>query len=778
MSNEISRVYQFLASFNKDGKDWKDVADSNDDGFVIKAEFRTLMEDFDWNGETSKESKNDLINQFWKTIDTNKSTSKIGTSKIRNANALDNKEVESMEYRITGYEKLNNYIANLNCPSLIKDKATWKQKINESLLSKVEEYLNTNKPIEELDAYLNEIGNGVQNMTTADMFADQYINGNEIQGILKQYNYVYDKDTELYEIISNFVKNIPADATANSIQETVINIVDAYLATAGLRENKGNIDLSQYGYEVSEHSGINEIQKSVLTKVITDNLAAIKNEPNYEKYKDVYDKAIADFINNTVDGASYSDFENLKNVGINEFKADDSYKNIGAMIVVKDVFASEDLKKAIANAVTDTFANKIISAKEGEIPVYDEIVDEAIQKAINGDFDKNGAVDKTKLQEWVVNEIKLRLTEFYPNNLEGVELSDMNPTYDALVYSADAKSDTNKHKEIALSYCTVISARGSAFADAVKEVFGDFKTTISNMTTGEIEQKMTILKTKIMEIHEISTYTVANWGNIPNDVSLGVNKTRAYALDAVVNDKESRAISSAKITYKVDGQPTSGSMSVKGGAAAGTVNKVNVEVLVNGINVGTKTITVTTIDMRISSDSIQNVKNWSGTAPNGVTVMREARGNDVGTAISRNDFDDLYNNNQIICLGFYKDDDKYNWTKSGKDEITKKLMNLGSYVVNTLAASIPNVDKDILQKAMERVVQNKYAINPTGDYCQKKNSGKTPANFFNYMKDNKEKVQDGLVQLKDTDGNDDSNIYGLYFKGFVDAIIAEYNSLV
>ena len=506
-------------------------------------------------------------------------------------------------------------------------------------------------------------------------------------------------------------------------------------------------------------------------------MAAIKNEPDYQKYKDVYDKAISDFINNTVDGASYSDFENLKNVGINEFKADDSYKNIGAMITVKDVFASDEFKNEIASSVTLTFANKITTAKEGEIPAYDKIVDEAVQKAINGEFDNNGTIDKTKVKEWIVNEIKTKLTEFYPNNLEGVEMDEFNPTYDALVYSADAQSNTEKHKEIALSYCSVISAKNSVYAEAVKEVFGDYKTAIANMTTGEIEQKMNILKDKVMEIHEISTYTVANWGNIPNDVSLGVNKTQTFALNASVNDINNRAVNTGTITYKVDGQPASGSMSVKGGAAAGTVNKVNVEVLVNGINVGTKTITVTTIDMRISSDSIQNVKNWSGVAPSGVTVMREARGNDVGTAISRNDFDDLYNNNQIICLGYYKDNDKYNWGQRGKDEITKKLMNLGSYVVNTLAASIPNVDKDILQKAMERVVQNKYAINPAGDYYQHKDSGDTPANFFNYMNDNKEKVQDGLVQSKDNDG-DDSNVYGLYFKGFVDAIIAEYNNLV
>ena len=108
MSTDISRVYAFLA---KQG-DWVNEADKNGDGAVIKSEFRDFMEEnFEWNGEESTDSaKNDLINSFWKTIDTNQS-GKVSGTKLKNKNALDKKELAAMEDRIEMYEILNEFTA-------------------------------------------------------------------------------------------------------------------------------------------------------------------------------------------------------------------------------------------------------------------------------------------------------------------------------------------------------------------------------------------------------------------------------------------------------------------------------------------------------------------------------------------------------------------------------------------------------------------------------------------------------------------------------------------
>lgn len=704
MSNEINRVYQFLANFNKNGKDWIDEADTNKDGFVIKSEFRTLMEEFDWNGETSQESKNDLINSFWKTIDTNKSTSKIGASKIRNANALDNKEVNAMEYRITGYETLNNYINSLNCPSMIKDKTTWKQKINESLLNKVEEFLETGKPIEELQAYLEENGASVQNMTTADMFADQYLYGNEMKNLLKGYDFVYDKDTELYEIISNYVKNVPADATPESIQKTVIQIVDAYLSTAGIKENSGNIDLSQYGYSTNEYSGLNEIQKSVLRKQIAENLVGIKNEANYEKYKDVYEDAIENFINSMLEGASFSEFESLKNISLEDFKKDECYQNIGAMASVKEVLSSDELKNEIAKAVTDTFANKITNALEGEIPAYDELIDEATQKAINGEFDTNGTLDKAKVKAWILEELKTRLIEFYPNNLEGVEFNELNPTYDALTYSAKAQNNTDRFKEIAISYCQVIAAKSTNLANAVEDIFGNFATTIKNMTTSEIEQKMADLKAKVEEIGDISTFIISNWGDLPSDVTLGTNATKNYALNATVSGRNG-AIDTSRITYSVDsgnGTLNNGNTLTLKGANSNATNTVKIAVLVDGVKIGTKSVSVRTITTQF---------NW-----NNVTTRYNGyinTGEDEKTPNGNKALNELYSTNGVINLtgsaDLYKANEADNFNQltgnGAREAVNRAKSGLASFVdfiVNAIKET-GNYDAEALAKAAEQV---------------------------------------------------------------------------
>ena len=107
MSNDVSanlpKIYQFLSQ-----KGGIEAADSNGDGAVTKAEFRTFMEDFEWDGETTEAGKNDLINSFWASIDTDQSSSKISGTKVKNKNALDSKEMAAMADRVEMYETLNS----------------------------------------------------------------------------------------------------------------------------------------------------------------------------------------------------------------------------------------------------------------------------------------------------------------------------------------------------------------------------------------------------------------------------------------------------------------------------------------------------------------------------------------------------------------------------------------------------------------------------------------------------------------------------------------------
>ena len=115
MSNEINttKFYRFLAGFESKGG-WESVADSengNGDGTVIKSEFRKFL-NANWNGEENGELSNDLINSFWKKIDTNTSANKISGTKLKNLNALDKKEVENLDKKLEVYVQFDEFVKN------------------------------------------------------------------------------------------------------------------------------------------------------------------------------------------------------------------------------------------------------------------------------------------------------------------------------------------------------------------------------------------------------------------------------------------------------------------------------------------------------------------------------------------------------------------------------------------------------------------------------------------------------------------------------------------
>ena len=88
----IARVYQFL---NKQ-KDWKTEADSNNDGTIIKTEFRAYLlgSGFKFN---NGENKEDLVDAFWKSIDSNTKGKVSRGSAINDKNALNAAEVNNIE---------------------------------------------------------------------------------------------------------------------------------------------------------------------------------------------------------------------------------------------------------------------------------------------------------------------------------------------------------------------------------------------------------------------------------------------------------------------------------------------------------------------------------------------------------------------------------------------------------------------------------------------------------------------------------------------------------
>ena len=548
MSNDVSsKVYLFLA---KQG-DWVTAADKDSDGTVIKSEFRQYMENnYEWNGEDAS-AKSDLINQFWKEIDT-KQSGKLN-KKLNNKGALDKNEINTMNNKIQMYETLNQYTSTIEVPSVVQDRTNWKKSVAESLANKVDAYISSNKSADDLEAYLQEISPEIERKATADYCANQYLN-TEMKDIVKEYGYSYADDSTLQGMIDNYISQLSANSgeipSDEEINETVINIINEYLSTAGLKDSDG-FDLSQYGYTANENSPLNDLQKSIIKSNLQKNLQDITNESDYETYKSLYDDAVNQFIESKLADGKFADFATLQNYGIAEFENSDNYKSVKKAVSVKAYIDSADFKSAISSAVSSAFADRISNVMTGEVPAYDTLISDIMTKAQNGEFDNaDGSLNTEKMQKYIIEQVKSNIAEFYPNGLGDMSLDDLSTMYDALVEAAREKNDAAKVKEAAISYCQAVSKKSTTLAQAVKDVFGaGYAATINQMLSGEIDSKMTELKAKVNEIGDASSCTLAGWTtSVGDSINILPGATVTYGLAANILNNNGM-VSSDRITY-------------------------------------------------------------------------------------------------------------------------------------------------------------------------------------------------------------------------------------
>lgn len=768
MSNDVSsKVYLFLA---KQG-DWATAADKNGDGTVIKSEFRQYMENnYEWNGEDAS-AKSDLINQFWKEIDT-KQSGKLN-KKLNNKGALDKNEINTMNNKIQMYEILNNFTSNsIEVPSVVQDRTNWKKSVAESLANKVDAYISSNKSADNLEAYLQEISPEIERKATADYCANQYLN-TEMKDIVKEYGYSYADDSTLQGMIDNYISQLSANSgeipSAEEINETVINIINEYLSTAALKDSDG-FDLSQFGYTANDNSPLNDLQKSIIKSNLQKNLQDISKESDYETYKSLYDDAVNQFIESKLADGKFADFATLQNYGIAEFENSDNYKSVKKAISVKAYIDSADFKSAISSAVSSAFADRISNVMTGEVPAYDTLISDIMSKAQNGEFDNaDGSLNTEKMQKYIIEQVKSNIAEFYPNGLGDMSLDDLNTMYDALVEAAREKNDAAKVKEAAISYCQAVSKKSTTLAQAVKDVFGaGYAATINQMLSGEIDSKMTELKAKVNEIGDIAQIKTSGsaetlWNGINDTYSVTTSSTASIQLNRTFN-YNGNTITSDRITYSsnnscVSIDASTGAATVKS-SVAGTY-QAKIVAMVDGEEVTSKIITIKV------QDSNENIVAKA-------TDTRLALNSRVDNWNGEESFKDLYNNDKNVILYGKMDSRKKDWDHM-KNDIKNNLTNLGQDVVSTLATA--GLDKSKLTTAMNTVV-NRYV--QAGAIRNKNNSGTSKDALKNhcneYMADNRTGTQSRIVWTVDTDGKD-SNVYMIHFKDFVDDIINEYNKL-
>ena len=768
MSNDVSsKVYLFLA---KQG-DWATAADKNGDGTVIKSEFRQYMENnYEWNGEDAS-AKSDLINQFWKEIDT-KQSGKLN-KKLNNKGALDKNEINTMNNKIQMYEILNNFTSNsIEVPSVVQDRTNWKKSVAESLANKVDAYISSNKSADNLEAYLQEISPEIERKATADYCANQYLN-TEMKDIVKEYGYSYADDSTLQGMIDNYISQLSANSgeipSAEEINETVINIINEYLSTAGLKDSDG-FDLSQFGYTANDNSPLNDLQKSIIKSNLQKNLQDISKESDYETYKSLYDDAVNQFIESKLADGKFADFATLQNYGIAEFENSDNYKSVKKAISVKAYIDSADFKSAISSAVSSAFADRISNVMTGEVPAYDTLISDIMSKAQNGEFDNaDGSLNTEKMQKYIIEQVKSNIAEFYPNGLGDMSLDDLNTMYDALVEAAREKNDAAKVKEAAISYCQAVSKKSTTLAQAVKDVFGaGYAATINQMLSGEIDSKMTELKAKVNEIGDIAQIKTSGnaetlWNGINDTYSVTTSSTASIQLNRAFN-YNGNIITSDRITYSSNNScvsiDASTGVATINGNVAGTY-QAKIVAMVDGEEVTSKIITIKV------QDSNENIVTKA-------TDTRLALNSRVDNWNGEESFKDLYNNDKNVILYGKMDSRKKDWDHM-KNDIKNNLTNLGQDVVSTLTTA--GLDKSKLTTAMNTVV-NRYV--QAGAIRNKNNSGTSKNALKNhcneYMADNRTGTQSRIVWTVDTDGKD-SNVYMIHFKDFVDDIINEYNKL-
>ena len=723
MSNDISKVYQFLSTIG----DWKTKADKNGDGTIIKSEFRSFLEDnYEWDGETTDAGKNDLINSFWKAIDTNQS-GKISGTRYKNKNALDSTEQEAIQNKIDVYTELETYkLTVLNKVPGNVDAQQWKKSVTEALLTNADAFIAQGGKADGLKAYLDAQINYILNRTTANETAKY-----SLQQQVPNYN-EGNLDNTLNSIISKYIEEhinkLGADEIEkldmSAVQAEIKKIVDAYVAVSNpdTCTDEAIKTLKDYGYDVESYTSLTDLQKYKLKTQFTTVLADLKNEADYKSNSALYDKAIEEYIDSVLSGASFEDYRTKAiddKISIEAFKSSEAGKALTKTITVKNMFGGDDLKTALTNKLSEAIANQLSGAMTGVFPAYDEIKTQALEKAQNGDFDDaDGNLDINKAIEWVVEQVNNKLTDIFSSNLGKLELSDFATIYDKLANAAKEYDDIAGLRKAAISYCDSVAKRSTKLAEVVKEIFGNtYSTEINKMSNVDIEAKMTELKAKVEEIGDPSTFKVAGWGSLPTEISMATGGSKSYKLESTVTNGAS-AIATDRISYGYN---------VKNGNAKVSISDAGALTITAGSINGTSTIEIYAMVDNAKVEPAMIIKvtskkanfDWgSMTAKYNGYIANGNGGNKTPNSVKT--LGELYNSNGVINLLPSEDLMKgTNWTGA----VATAKTNVRSFV--EMLASNCTATGEYNEKALNTAKQKVIALYETAfDHSLKNWAGK------------------------------------------------------
>ena len=602
-----TKFYQFLSKYQKDGETWADVADSNygnDDGTVIKAEFRKFI-NAEWNGEENGELSNDLINSFWKKIDTNTSATKISGTKLRNLNALDKNEVANLDKQLEVYVQFDKFVEdNVKIPNVLASTGSqWKTAVVDELTVLLEAFL-AGGANGDLNAILGAVYQTIANEQTALYCAVEYQETLK-DGILKDYpEYKVADDKTLDALIKEYIKTVGADVDAKQIREDIISIMDSYLQTADIGDG-GAYAIEDLGYDGTK---LNDLQIAVITATIKKDLA--EEAKKYEGYEEEFNKAVQQFIDEKIKKGGT--FEELKGAAT-EFANSKFKEQLDNTVTInttyRDVTEDSDFYAKLVEEFGETLAKKI-AQNDRYIQAYKDIVNDVAAKVNAGEMTMDEVAD------YIIKQISANLEKFFANGLGDMTIEELNSTYDKLAAAADEQKDDEaslqQHRDAAIKYCDALAKKSDALKQAVVEAFGssDYKGAINKMYPGEIQEIIEELKEKALEIGDPASWEIAS-GNTSaaNNININPGNTASYSISANITSGD-KTISPDRITYKTNNSIATienGILTIKTPANDATYT-IEIYAYVDGQKVGEPKVITVTCKSKDSAD-MKNERN-------------------------------------------------------------------------------------------------------------------------------------------------------------------------
>lgn len=824
MANEINafqKFFSYLTENNNTADDFITEADANKDGILTKGEFTNFIKDAIIN------VTEDEISQLFKSLDTNTNEGKIrdaegNITKWNNRSALDSKELGKLQDKFEAYAAIKEALDELfgsgygsvTIPAELKEYVS-RASVEESILAK----LNKNFECRDLEGAMTAaIAKTAANGVGQAVF-------NEVLEAAKAAGTVpasYKGDDNFQSLLSAYIKTLDANTDLESIMTNVKDIVTSYFASAGIGEMADSVkngDLKAFGWKDSQ--GLNQLQLSVLTEKISAALSV--SADTFANFKTEFDSAVQSFIKDALEGGSFAQISSslggLDSIAA-AFKESKYGKALTVLITYSDFSKpgagtselNNQFYNALATALGNDFAETLAMADVDYIAekgIYNTVLRNVYNMVLKGEIENDNTVIMNKMIELII--------ENYAQFKEGLGLGSSNSSVEDLYNNVQTLTGNNSAlaaiRDAAIAYLDALSALGSEkLNNFIKSEFGgmDYQSAIRNLIAKSvIESKINKINSKYNEMIasgeivlkiEPSECEADNWtvGTIPVVTAGGDPKT--IACQAEVKGPNGQLLESSltnPITYGIAAlggntgttatiNADTGEITLTPGAQNGTVI-VKVKVMVNGVEIGTKEITVNVkkamSDVSFASgDKSQHLEVWG------------TEGMEDFTQLTNYDFSTLYNSNAAICLHMgglpystmeeirgvhgktYQDrwniKDSYGHTTG--EIIKDRLTQLGNLVINALTNA--GYEKDILEQATKNIVDKWSAKanvkqNAVGIVDHACLSG------AEYLKNHTE--NEGIINCQGYSNywSCTTDAYMVSFKAFVDAITAEYSRL-